>query len=122
MSPSSVTKNIYCFSSNTKISFTPINFFFCLYTLGLNYVEEVSYTDPHGDPRYEPRYTCLLCRQQAPLTEMVRHLIGRKHRQKYLVKPYERFLAPTGERFECLLPFSFLGQNKLRVFSSPCRR
>lgn len=46
---------------------------------------------------------CLLCRQQAPLTEMVRHLIGRKHRQKYLVKPYEHFLAPTGELFECHL-------------------
>ncbi|XP_075872285.1 uncharacterized protein LOC142881830 isoform X2 [Nelusetta ayraudi] len=52
--------------------------------IGLNYVEEVSVADPQGEPRFEPRYTCLLCRQNAPLTEMLRHLIGRKHRQKYL--------------------------------------
>lgn len=52
--------------------------------IGLNYVEEVSVADPQGGPRNEPRYSCLLCRQNAPRTEMIRHLIGRKHRQKYL--------------------------------------
>ncbi|XP_056877564.1 uncharacterized protein si:ch211-13c6.2 isoform X2 [Takifugu flavidus] len=48
--------------------------------IGLDYLRELSNNDSHGDPRY----TCNLCNQTAHLTEMVRHLIGRKHRQKYM--------------------------------------
>lgn len=70
-------------------------------------MEEVSVTDPQGEPRFEPRYTCLLCRQNAPLTEMLRHLIGRKHRQKYLVKFLKHFLSPPGEPFFKMCPSVF---------------
>ncbi|XP_041811955.1 uncharacterized protein si:ch211-13c6.2 isoform X2 [Chelmon rostratus] len=48
--------------------------------IGLNYLDEV----PCNDPQAGPRYTCRLCHQTANLPEMVRHVIGRKHRQKYL--------------------------------------
>ncbi|XP_035537209.1 uncharacterized protein si:ch211-13c6.2 isoform X2 [Morone saxatilis] len=48
--------------------------------IGLNYLEEV----PCNDPPAGPRYTCRLCHQTANLAEMVRHVIGRKHRQKYV--------------------------------------
>ncbi|XP_044027958.1 uncharacterized protein si:ch211-13c6.2 isoform X2 [Siniperca chuatsi] len=48
--------------------------------IGLNYLDEV----PCNDPQAGPRYTCRLCHQTANLQEMVRHLIGRKHRQKYV--------------------------------------
>ncbi|XP_070778019.1 uncharacterized protein [Enoplosus armatus] len=48
--------------------------------IGLNYLDEV----PCNDPQAGPRYTCRLCHQTSNLSEMVRHLIGRKHRQKYV--------------------------------------
>ncbi|XP_070703135.1 uncharacterized protein [Pempheris klunzingeri] len=48
--------------------------------IGLNYLDEV----PCNDPQAGPRYTCRLCHQTAHLAEMVRHVIGRKHRQKYV--------------------------------------
>ncbi|XP_038580876.1 uncharacterized protein si:ch211-13c6.2 isoform X2 [Micropterus salmoides] len=48
--------------------------------IGLNYLDEV----PCNDPQAGPRYTCRLCHHTANLQEMVRHLIGRKHRQKYV--------------------------------------
>ncbi|XP_068188739.1 uncharacterized protein si:ch211-13c6.2 isoform X2 [Antennarius striatus] len=48
--------------------------------IGLNYLEEVPFKDPHNGPRY----TCRLCRHTAHLTEMVQHVIGRKHRQNYV--------------------------------------
>lgn len=70
-------------------------------------MEEVSVADPQGEPRFEPRYTCLLCRQNAPLTEMLRHLIGRKHRQKYLVKFFKHSLSPPGEPFFKMCPSVF---------------
>lgn len=44
---------------------------------------------PNKDPEGDPRYKCSLCNQSAYLTEMVRHLIGRKHRQKYVVRKIE---------------------------------
>ncbi|XP_073319114.1 uncharacterized protein [Pagrus major] len=48
--------------------------------IGLSYLEEL----PCINPQDGPRYTCRLCHQTTILTEMVRHVIGRKHRQKYV--------------------------------------
>ncbi|KAM7384215.1 hypothetical protein PAMA_011519 [Pampus argenteus] len=49
--------------------------------IGLNYLEKT----PCYETKYgEPRYTCLLCSLTANLPEMVHHVIGRKHRQKYI--------------------------------------
>lgn len=48
--------------------------------IGLNFLDEL----PCNDPLSGPRYTCRLCHQTANLHEMVRHVIGRKHRQKYV--------------------------------------
>ncbi|XP_028453659.1 uncharacterized protein si:ch211-13c6.2 isoform X2 [Perca flavescens] len=48
--------------------------------IGLNYLDEL----PCNDLQAGPRYTCRLCHQNANLPEMVRHVIGRKHRQKYV--------------------------------------
>ncbi|XP_060916569.1 uncharacterized protein si:ch211-13c6.2 isoform X2 [Labrus mixtus] len=48
--------------------------------IGLNYLEEF----PSNDILAGPRYTCSLCHQTANLQETVRHVIGRKHRQKYV--------------------------------------
>lgn len=45
---------------------------------------------PNKDLQGDPRYKCTLCNQSAHLTEMVRHLIGRKHRQKYVVRKIEQ--------------------------------
>lgn len=103
----------YTYWNTTLKSLTSVFFFSsCVYILGLNYVEEVSVADPQGEPRFEPRYTCLLCRQNAPLTEMLRHLIGRKHRQKYLVKFFKHFLSPPGEPFsKCIPLFLFFSWN-----------
>lgn len=83
------------------VNLIPITLFFCFNILGLNYLDEV----PSNDPQAGPRYTCRLCHQTAHLTEMVRHLIGRKHRQKYMVKHYEHSQKPPVELFECLLYF-----------------
>ncbi|XP_034400847.1 uncharacterized protein si:ch211-13c6.2 isoform X2 [Cyclopterus lumpus] len=48
--------------------------------IGLNYLEEL----PCNDPQTGPKYLCKLCHQKANLSEMVHHVIGRKHRQKYV--------------------------------------
>ncbi|XP_018553123.1 uncharacterized protein si:ch211-13c6.2 isoform X1 [Lates calcarifer] len=48
--------------------------------IGLSYLEEV----PGTDSRPGPRYSCRLCHLAANLPEMVHHVIGRKHRQKYM--------------------------------------
>ncbi|MEQ2278961.1 hypothetical protein AMECASPLE_004646 [Ameca splendens] len=48
--------------------------------IGLNFLEEVV----NFDPQLGTRYTCKLCSQTANLAEMVCHVIGRKHRQKYV--------------------------------------
>ncbi|XP_010733737.2 uncharacterized protein si:ch211-13c6.2 isoform X2 [Larimichthys crocea] len=48
--------------------------------IGLSYLDE----EPCNDPQGGPRYTCRLCHQTANLAETVRHVIGRKHRQKYV--------------------------------------
>ncbi|KAM3595622.1 uncharacterized protein V6R79_000282 [Siganus canaliculatus] len=48
--------------------------------IGLNFLVE----EPSDDPQSGPKYTCRLCRLTACLSEMVCHVIGRKHRQKYL--------------------------------------
>ncbi|XP_074542531.1 uncharacterized protein LOC141802737 isoform X2 [Halichoeres trimaculatus] len=47
--------------------------------IGLSFLEELP-----SDPQSGPRYKCTLCNQTANLPETVRHLIGRKHRQKYV--------------------------------------
>ncbi|XP_034560400.1 uncharacterized protein si:ch211-13c6.2 isoform X2 [Notolabrus celidotus] len=47
--------------------------------IGLSYLEELP-----SDPQTGPRYKCKLCQQTANLPETVRHVIGRKHRQKYV--------------------------------------
>ncbi|XP_008288953.1 uncharacterized protein LOC103363813 isoform X2 [Stegastes partitus] len=39
---------------------------------------------PSTDPLGGPKYMCRLCNQMAVLAEMVCHVIGRKHRQKYV--------------------------------------
>ncbi|TNN85722.1 hypothetical protein EYF80_003969 [Liparis tanakae] len=48
--------------------------------IGLNYLEEL----PCDDPQAGPNYLCKLCQQNANLSGMVNHVIGRKHRQKYV--------------------------------------
>ncbi|XP_059205715.1 uncharacterized protein si:ch211-13c6.2 isoform X2 [Centropristis striata] len=48
--------------------------------IGLNFLDQ--YTS--NDPQQGVRYACRLCSQHANLPEMVRHVIGRKHRQKYM--------------------------------------
>lgn len=48
--------------------------------IGLTYLEEL----PNNDPLLGPKYNCKLCHQKANLPEMVHHVIGRKHRQKYV--------------------------------------
>uniref|UniRef100_A0A1A8FLZ9 C2H2-type domain-containing protein n=1 Tax=Nothobranchius korthausae TaxID=1143690 RepID=A0A1A8FLZ9_9TELE len=48
--------------------------------IGLNYLEEVV----GFDPQLGPKYFCRLCNQSAVLAEMVCHVIGRKHRQRYV--------------------------------------
>ncbi|CAL9691439.1 unnamed protein product [Knipowitschia caucasica] len=49
--------------------------------VGLDYLFEVE--DEGSDPSFI-KYNCTLCKVYAPLTEAVQHVIGRKHRQKYL--------------------------------------
>ncbi|KAM4630981.1 uncharacterized protein ACJ7VT_000554 isoform 2-T2 [Polymixia lowei] len=51
--------------------------------IGLNHLEEVPRSDA-SDPQPGPRYLCRLCDLDANLPNMVNHIIGRKHRQKYL--------------------------------------
>ncbi|XP_029918967.1 uncharacterized protein LOC115367397 isoform X2 [Myripristis murdjan] len=51
--------------------------------IGLTYLEEVPNTDA-SDPQPGPRYLCKLCDVYANLPNTVNHVIGRKHRQKYL--------------------------------------
>ncbi|AWP21713.1 Hypothetical protein SMAX5B_015866 [Scophthalmus maximus] len=48
--------------------------------IGLSCLEEV----PSTDPQAGLRYSCRLCHLISNLPEMVHHLIGRKHRQKYM--------------------------------------
>ncbi|KAL3983803.1 T-complex protein 1 subunit theta [Sarotherodon galilaeus] len=48
--------------------------------IGLNFLEE----GPPSDRQIGPKYLCKLCNQSAVLAEMVCHVIGRKHRQKYV--------------------------------------
>nr|XP_020462565.1 uncharacterized protein LOC109963953 isoform X2 [Monopterus albus] len=48
--------------------------------IGLNYLDEL----PCNDTQAGLRYLCRLCRHTAVLPEMVHHVIGRKHRQKYV--------------------------------------
>ncbi|XP_068431753.1 uncharacterized protein si:ch211-13c6.2 isoform X2 [Clinocottus analis] len=48
--------------------------------IGLNYLEEL----PCNDSQAGIKYICKLCHQKANLSEMVHHVIGRKHRQKYV--------------------------------------
>lgn len=67
------------------IPFVYLILFYIFCIVGLNYLREVPNKDPLGDYRYN----CSLCSQSAHLTEMVRHLIGRKHRQKYVVRKME---------------------------------
>ncbi|XP_057684191.1 eukaryotic translation initiation factor 3 subunit A isoform X2 [Corythoichthys intestinalis] len=51
--------------------------------IGLNFLEEEP--SMHAD-RYNigPRYTCTLCNTSGSSPEMIHHVIGRKHRQKYI--------------------------------------
>ncbi|KAK2830335.1 hypothetical protein Q5P01_018266 [Channa striata] len=48
--------------------------------IGLSFLDEVPCNDPQGGPKY----FCRLCHLTAILSEMVHHVIGRKHRQKYV--------------------------------------
>ncbi|KAJ3608621.1 hypothetical protein NHX12_023153 [Muraenolepis orangiensis] len=52
--------------------------------IGLSHLEEVIGTDAN-DPQPGPRYLCKLCSLEANLPNMINHVIGRKHRQKYLM-------------------------------------
>ncbi|XP_056154369.1 uncharacterized protein si:ch211-13c6.2 isoform X2 [Lampris incognitus] len=51
--------------------------------IGMDYLEEVPHTDP-SDSQPGPRYLCKMCNTDANLPNMATHVIGRKHRQKYL--------------------------------------
>lgn len=48
--------------------------------IGLDFLDEL----PCSDPQSGPKYACRLCNQSANLSETVRHVIGRKHRQRYV--------------------------------------
>ncbi|KAK2921119.1 uncharacterized protein si:ch211-13c6.2 isoform X1 [Channa argus] len=48
--------------------------------IGLSFLDEM----PCNDPQAGPKYFCRLCHLTAILSEMVHHVIGRKHRQKYV--------------------------------------
>ncbi|XP_023268092.1 uncharacterized protein LOC111659378 [Seriola lalandi dorsalis] len=48
--------------------------------IGLSYLDEA----PGNDQYPGPRYLCRLCHLTTNLPEMVHHVIGRKHRQKYV--------------------------------------
>ncbi|XP_049459321.1 uncharacterized protein si:ch211-13c6.2 isoform X1 [Epinephelus fuscoguttatus] len=48
--------------------------------IGLDFLDEL----PCSDPQSGPKYACRLCNQNANLSETVRHVIGRKHRQRYV--------------------------------------
>ncbi|XP_044191113.1 uncharacterized protein si:ch211-13c6.2 isoform X1 [Thunnus albacares] len=50
--------------------------------IGLKYLDEVP--NNMADQHAGPRYTCRLCNVTANLPDMVHHVIGRKHRQKYM--------------------------------------
>ncbi|XP_061787487.1 uncharacterized protein [Nerophis lumbriciformis] len=50
--------------------------------IGLHYVEEV-FGGP-ADAPLGPKYSCLLCHVTAHMPDVVSHIIGRKHRQKYM--------------------------------------
>ncbi|XP_059898971.1 uncharacterized protein si:ch211-13c6.2 isoform X1 [Gadus macrocephalus] len=52
--------------------------------IGLSHLEEVIGSDAN-DPQPGPRYNCRLCSLEANLPNMINHIIGRKHRQKYLM-------------------------------------
>lgn len=104
MSPPLVNNFIYIFEqfSYFSILIWPLfNFFSCFYFLGLDYLDEV----PCNDLQAGPRYTCRLCHQTANMLEMVHHVIGRKHRQKYVVRHCKHFQTIAVEVFGCLLLF-----------------
>lgn len=44
-----------------------------------------------SDPQPGPRYVCRLCDMPANLPNMVHHVIGRKHRVKYMVSDCTHF-------------------------------
>ncbi|CAG5891723.1 unnamed protein product [Menidia menidia] len=48
--------------------------------IGLDFLDEI----PNPDPQTGPKYMCTLCNQSSPLADMVYHVIGRKHRLKYV--------------------------------------
>lgn len=52
--------------------------------IGLDYLMEV--TGDYHDDFSDIKYSCTLCKVHAYITEVVQHLIGRKHRLKYLEK------------------------------------
>lgn len=65
------------------------------------------------EPQLGARYTCKLCSQTSNLAEMVCHVIGRKHRQKYVVK-HHRCIQ---KNFALMICFAFsLHPNKLFAF------
>ncbi|XP_069552219.1 uncharacterized protein [Brachyistius frenatus] len=47
--------------------------------IGLSHLDELPF-----EPQADLRYTCRLCHLTSNLSEMVHHVIGRKHRQKYV--------------------------------------
>ncbi|KAM6959165.1 uncharacterized protein FYW47_010585 [Aplochiton taeniatus] len=51
--------------------------------IGLSHLEEVDRSDT-SDPQPGPRYICKLCDLEANLPNMANHIVGRRHRQKYL--------------------------------------
>ncbi|KAG7261358.1 hypothetical protein CRUP_022150 [Coryphaenoides rupestris] len=53
--------------------------------IGLSYLQLVRDLDPNDSQDPSPRYFCQLCVQEANLPNMMNHVIGRKHRQKYLM-------------------------------------
>lgn len=86
MSPSLVN-NLYTFFWTIYIYVILFSCLFIIPFLGLSYLEEVpsSLVDPYAGPRY----TCKLCAHTSNLPDMVHHVIGRKHRQKYVVRVFE---------------------------------
>lgn len=60
---------------------------FSTFVLGLSFLEEM----PSVEPLLGPKYNCRLCNLSGAIVEMICHVIGRKHRQRYVVKHYECF-------------------------------
>ena len=55
--------------------------FMCLFATGLDYLTEYQMEDPNADPCY----ICDLCQSKMDMRQVINHVIGIRHRHKYMV-------------------------------------